>query len=417
MHDTIQPSHEIHTHGSWRVTLAVMFIAQFFAGVGFSFVLPFFPFYFRELGVDSEKDVLLWMGWSSVAFGITMTFSAQLWGLLADRYGRKLMVLRSMFAGSIILGLMGLATNPWHLLILRIFQGASTGTVSASITLVSSITPSANLGISLGLIQTAILLGQATGQLGGGLLAEHYGFRIPCGLAALFLFIGTILVIFGASEKFIPPRDSQEGGIKTLKNIVQTRGFKVILSVYFLIYVLSTMIIPILPLYIEKLSGKNSGAVSLTGLVLSVTVFLTGLSATVYGRLGDRFGQSRILVFSLVMTGILSIPQSFASSVWILFAERCLFGIAVGGLIPSINALVSNIISKEKIGSAYGLTSSVTCLGIGMGPLIGGTMASMIGLRLPFAVMGMFAFIVAILVHKMINNSENEISNDYRSSI
>ena len=87
-----------------------MFVAQFLSGLGFSFVLPFFPFYFRALGVQDESGILMWMGWSSAAFGITMAARAPLWGMAADRYGRKVMVVRSMFAGSVILMLMGLAT-------------------------------------------------------------------------------------------------------------------------------------------------------------------------------------------------------------------------------------------------------------------------------------------------------------------
>ena len=401
MQNPISPPCETDHHHLWRITLAVMFTAQFLSGVGFSFVLPFFPFYFRFLGVEGNKDVLLWMGWSSAVFGITMAFSAPLWGLLADRYGRKLMVIRSMFAGSIILGLMGLATNPWHLLILRIFQGATTGTISASVTLVSSVTPSVNLGMSLGLMQTAMLLGTAAGPYVGGILAEHYGFRVPCGLAFLILLMGTLLVIFGASEKFVPPRNTKNEGLKIIQSIIHTKGFKLILSIYFLIYVLSTMIIPILPLYIERLLGTNSRAESLTGAFVGMTGLLAGMSAVGYGKLGDRFGYSRILIFSLIATGLVTIPQSFAYSIRVLFIERCLTGLAIGGLIPSVNALVSNSISREKIGSAYGLTAGVTCFGIGMGPFIGGTMASLIGLQWPFAIMGISAFVIAVVFYVM----------------
>ncbi|MFC1692787.1 MFS transporter [Candidatus Latescibacterota bacterium] len=397
------PSQDNGNPRSWRITVAVMFTAQFLSGVGFSFVLPFFPFYFRFLGVDNESDILLWMGWSSLAFGITMTFSAPLWGLVADRYGRKLMVIRSMLAGSIILGLMGLATNPWHLLILRICQGAATGTVAASVTLVSSITPSANLGISLGLMQTALFLGAATGPLFGGVLAEHYGFRLPCGLAFIILFFGTILVFLGARERFVPPRKSKTTGITTIKNIIHTAGFKTILLIFFFIYVLRMMITPILPLYIEMLSGKSSGAVSLTGIFVGITALLMGISSFVLGRLGDILGHERILILSLIMSGIFSIPQSFANSITVLFIEMCLLGLVFGGLITSVNTLVSNMISKEKIGSAYGLTGSVTCLGIGMGPFIGGTIASVIGLRWPFAIMGITAFMMAVFVWKTLH--------------
>ncbi len=389
----------------WRMTLAVMFLAQFSAGLGFSFVLPFFPFYFRELGVATEEQVLLWIGWSSVAFGVTMTFSAQFWGILADRYGRKIMVLRSMIAGSIILGAMGFARNPWHLLFLRIMQGAATGTVSASVTLVSSITPSASLGFSMGVMSTSIFLGQAAGQFFGGILAEHFGFRLPCVIASVLLFMGALIVYFGATEIFTP-EEKKTDGLKTIRGLLDVKGFKAILLVYFLIYTLSTMIYPILPLYIEKLAGDNARAISLTGIILAVTAILTGVSAMLYGKISDRFGKTRILVISLILTGLVSIPQSFAQTTGVLFFERCLFGLAVGGILPTVNAIVSNIISREKIGSAYGMTSAVTCLGIGMGPMLGSILATMMGLRAPFAVLGVFSFAVAWLVYSVFSKLE-----------
>jgi len=398
-----------HDH-SWRTTLAVMFLAQFLAGVGFSFVLPFFPFYFRALGAVNLSENLLWQGWSSAAFGVTMAISAPLWGLLADRHGRKLMVIRSMLGGSIVLGLMGFATSPWHLLLFRILQGAFTGTVPASLTLVSSITPSAYLGISLGLLQTALLLGQSAGPFIGGIISDNFGFRIPCALAFLMLFVGTILVIFGASEKFTPPNKNTGEELKTIHGIFHTKGFKIILSIYFLVYILSYMIIPILPLFIENLSGSTSKSSTLTGIFVSATFLLAGISAVIFGKLGDKFGHKRILLFSLVFAGLISIPQSFANNLIVLFFERCLFGLAVGGILPSIHVMVSNIIPREKVGGAYGLTSSVICLGIGIGPLIGGTMASVMGLRIPFVAMGIFAIFTAVLVKKMI------IDIDYNNS-
>ena len=408
-----------HTHTSenttkdlrtWRTTLAAMFIAQFLSGVGFSFVLPFFPFFFRSLGVESQEAVLRWNGWSALVFGVTMTVSAPIWGILADRYGRKLMVIRSMLAASIILGLMGFATQPWHLLVLRLFQGATTGTVTASITLVSSISKPSNRGFSLGLMQTAILLGAAAGPLLGGVLAEQYGFKVSCALASVLLLSGFVFVITGTTERFTRPAKKKIRSVRQLKDIITISGFKMLMLIYFLVYVLSYMIVPILPLYIEALSGKQTGAESLTGIFVGVTFLITGLSAIVYGKLGDRYGYKKILLFSLIATGIVTIPQSMAPSTTVLFIERCIFGLSIGGLIPSVNALISRIVPRHAIGSAYGLTSAVTCFGIGMGPFIGGLLASVAGLRLPFVVMGLSAIALAVGVQKMFHPHRMNLS-------
>lgn len=385
----------------WKATLWVMVMAQFLSGVAFSFVLPFFPFYFRELGLHNDEEVFLWIGYAALVFGVTMAVSAPLWGLVADRYGRKLMVIRSMFAGSIVLALMGLATNPWHIIILRFLQGLTTGTIAASVTLVSSVTPAANLGFSLGLLQTSLLIGNAVGPFAGGILADHFGYRIPCGLGAVTLLIGTLLVIFFVAERFVPPRPQTVNGFRTMRDILRTDGFISVMVVYFMLYTLGGMIIPVLPIFIEQLAHDPSRVNTISGTFVAVVGLLSGVSAAYFGKIGDRFGHSRTLIFALMATGVVSIPQAFAHNLWELFLERCLFGLAIGGVIPAVNVIVSTIIPKDRVGSAYGLTSSVTCLGIGAGPAVGGAIAAAFGIRSPFLFMGVFAFTLALALNRV----------------
>lgn len=391
-------------HPSWRMTLIVMSISQFLSGVGFSFVLPFFPFYFQKLGVEDQADALMWYGWASFVFGMTMAISAPIWGIMADRYGRKLMVLRSMLAGAVILGLMGLATQPWHLVMLRFFQGMTTGTVAASVTLVSSVTPSANLGSSLGMMQTSVLIGSSTGPLIGGFLADRFGYRIPCGLTTVILFFGALLVFFGASERFVPPQNHKSNGFKIMLSISRTPGFFAILTIFFLVYIFSTLVSAILPFFVKNLIKNPDLAATYTGLFLFSFGLFAGISAVFFGKIGDRFGHMKVLMISLILTGLISIPQAIATNIWVLFIERCATGLAVGGVIPSVNALVSTIIPRDKIGSAYGLTASVTTLGIGFGPLFGGIMASYMGLRWPFVIMGVYAIVTALAAQKMFSH-------------
>jgi len=321
-----------------------------------------------------------------------------------------------MFAGAVILGSMGLATHPWHLVLLRFFQGMTTGTVTASVTLVSSITPSASLGFSLGIMQTAVLIGSSAGPLIGGFLADHFGYRVPCGLAMIILFCGAILVLFGASEKFVPPEKEKPNGAVVMLGILRTSGFPAILAIYFLIYILSTVVYAILPFFIKNLLGIPDLAATYTGLFLFSYGLLAGVSAAILGRIGDRYGHMKVLIISLIITGLISIPQALAANIWVLFIERCATGLAIGGVIPSVNALVSTIVTRDKIGSAYGMTSSVTTLGIGFGPLFGGIMVSYMGLRWPFVIMGVFAVIIAAAAKKMLSHPVHGLASSQNNN-
>ena len=178
------------------------------------------------------------------------------------------------------------------------------------------------------------------------------------------------------------------------------------LSAYFFVYIILFMIIPILPLFIEQLSGDPSIAGTLTGIIVAVTGFMAGISSIIFGRLGDKLGPRRIIIFSLIATGLISFPQAFAQTIPVLLIERFLLGFVIGGVMPSIQALISKVIPKEQVGSAFGLATSVGCLGVGFGPFIGGAMGSVMGLRVPFAFMGIFSIIIAIVVGKMIRSIE-----------
>jgi len=154
-----------------------MFAAQLLSIIGFAFALPFIPFYIRELGVTDERLVPVWAGIIAAASSLVMAFFSPLWGWLADRYGRKIMVERAMFGGAVLTFAMGLVTDVWQLLFLRLLSGATTGTIAASIALVSTVVPPKRLGYSLGIMQVAVFLGMTLGPWIGGLLADAVGYR------------------------------------------------------------------------------------------------------------------------------------------------------------------------------------------------------------------------------------------------
>lgn len=197
----------------WRRTLISAWFAQTCAIMGFSFVMPFLRLYLRdEFGVDDPSSRAYWAAFIVSAPAFIMGFAAPLWGILADRVGRKPMVMRAMFAGAVVIGLMGFATSPAHLLVLRLAQGALTGTMTASAALVASVSPSDRAGFSLGVMQAAIFTGHAAGALSGGVVFDTLGGRAAFLVAGGMLFAGGVVVTLFADEGSAHPREARRAG-------------------------------------------------------------------------------------------------------------------------------------------------------------------------------------------------------------
>src|SRR3989454_10769410 len=174
----------------WRRNLAALWLAELPAILGFSFVFPSLPlFLHQELPIPGGPQLSFWTGITGGATGLALAFTAPLWGRLADRYGRKPMLVRAMIGGGISVGLMGLAQSALQLTVLRGVQGASSGTVAAATALVATETPAPHLGWALGILSSSISLGSAVGPAAGGLAANLIGLR------AIFLAGGTLLLL------------------------------------------------------------------------------------------------------------------------------------------------------------------------------------------------------------------------------
>jgi len=373
----------------WQKTLYIMFAAQLLSIIGFAFVLPFLPFYIRELGVTDERLVPVWAGVLAASASLVMAFFSPLWGWLADRYGRKIMVERAMFGGAIITFAMGLVGNVWQLLFLRLLSGATTGTISASIAMISTIVPKQKLGYSLGLMQVAVFLGMTLGPWIGGLLADAVGYRLTFMIGGGILLVGGALVLVGTRERFIRPSEEALGKNGRLFSLLAYGGFPAMLAIFFFFHFTIYFVMPILPLFIETMIDPRQGGVaSTTGLLFAVSGGAAALAAGGIGYLSDRSGYKTILMISLFLTAFGILLHGAAQSVAHLVLLRIFYGLAAGGILPTMNALVGRLLPPDSYGKAYGLTSSMTCLGMAAGPFFGGILAAWWGYRWPFVFVG-----------------------------
>jgi DHA1 family multidrug resistance protein-like MFS transporter len=373
---------------AWKRNLYVIWVAELVAIAGFSVVFPFMPYYVQELGVTDLHQVELWSGALLAVQAVTMAIFSPIWGSLADRHGRKLMVERAMFGGAIVLAAMGFVQNVQQLLILRAIQGALTGTVSAATTLVASSAPRDRSGYALGLLQTAVWTGVSVGPLLGGFMADTWGYRVPFLLTGALLFLAGLTVWRFVEEDFRPPsRDAtnpESSFWYGLKLVVRNRALLSLFSIRVLVRTSARLLGPILPLFVQSMVPATTRIASLTGLISGATGAASALGALTLGRASDRMGYRRVLLACTLATAVLYVPQFYVTTPWQLLILQAAVGLVMSGVLASTSALLAHLSPEGHQGAVYGVDASAVSTANAIGPMLGASVAATFGLRAPF---------------------------------
>ncbi|MFA6930250.1 MAG: MFS transporter [Lentisphaeria bacterium] len=396
-----------------------MWISQFLSMVGFSISLPFAPFYIRALGVVDEGHVRIFAALSAAISNVTFAVMAPIWGILADRYGRKNMVLRANFGGAVIVALMGLAPNVSWFLLLRGLQGVFTGTVSASMTLVASSTPNHRQGFALGFLSTSVFSGDMAGLFIGGILAEMFGYRASFYISGLMLAFSGCLVLAFAREQFIPPLIKAGRRVfgKISFNWHEWRCFLKPALPLFVLYIFSTLARYLdnsqFPLFVEYLNG-GPGAPNtprLTSWVLGMGSIGAMISGIVLGHWVDKYptkvakiassGAAVFMGLMLLTSLLLSLPRreflemSITLPILCLMPLRFLMIFFSAGLEPVWNTWLSKTTMPERKGLMFGLASTFRSFGCILAHTMAGVLACYFGVISLFVV-GPILFLLII---------------------
>ncbi|MHB1004671.1 MAG: MFS transporter [Chloroflexota bacterium] len=379
----------------WQRNLVAIWIGQMCSVMGFSFVIPFLPLYVQELGVTEPHAVEVWAGMLSFAAGLSMAATAPVWGSLADRYGRKPMVLRATFGGALIVGSMGLVGSVEQLLILRFMQGAVTGVIAAANTLVASLTPRERLGFALGSLQMAVFTANSVGPLMGGVIADHIGFRSSFMATSVMLALGGLVVLLFVEERFERPAKTQERTLfQGLGGVVREPALLAFIAVGFTIQASNMMVSPVFPLFVQRLLPEGRNAASTVGLILGTAGVVGAFSALIIGRVSDRLGHRKVLAVCALGAGLSYVPQAFSQDTNQVLLLRAALGFFAGGMMPSVNALIALRAPRGTQGAAFGLNSMAASLGNALGPLTGAGLATLVDIRAVFVAAGASLLVV-----------------------
>lgn len=369
---------------SWKSNYCAILIAETMAIGGFALSMPVIPLFLEEdIGIQDPQRLKLWVGIIQSLPAVTLAIFAPIWGHLADVYSRRMMLLRAMFGGAIIVSLMYFVRSPWQLLILRSIQGCFTGTVAAATVLTAGIAPAAQVAFALGLLQTGIALGNSIGPFMGGFISDFLGHRIAFLSTGVVLALAGVIVLKWVEDDVQPHHPHPGKGFHFIPDVGPILNSPVLITLMlatFTIQAANTIAAPMLPLFLKELAsqGLTEGPAYIgasTGLVLGVGAASTALAAVLVGKYSAGFGYWKTLICCLCAGAIFTVPQTFVSNMVQLALFRAIASFFIGGASPVLNAIIAINTEKAHQGSVYGFNASVSSAGGALGPMIGSAVA------------------------------------------
>ncbi len=408
---TAVPADE-NSYAGWRRNLTFVWIGVFVSLLGASFVFPFMPLYIEELGVTKESSIAYLTGITASAAGLSLTLTAPIWGTMADRYGRKPMFLRAMIGAGVIIGVMGLVTAVWQLILLRFLMGAFAGTMGAAAALIASGTPRERSGQALGLLQTAAFSSSMIGPFLGGLVASNLGIRDSFIFCAALYLIAAVLAFFFVKESKLQPSEMDEHGkrkssgslAQNLKVVVAEKQVLVMLGLLFCLNLSNTFVRPVQPISIDgfALGLGDAKRVPLhlpfidadlkvamaTGVLFGVIGGTSTIAALIVSPLGQRIGYKNAITVAAMMAGLLYLPMAFVNTYSTFLLSFGAVGLFQGAMLPGTNAVLAANAPEGKHGSVFGVAASMQSMALLIGPLAGGFVSGTFGNHAVYIVIG-----------------------------
>jgi len=368
----------------WKKNLWILWVTQVISLMSFGFGLPFIPIYIKELGQFSEAQLNLYTTVLAAAPALTMGIMAPIWGNLADRFGRKLMILRAMFLAVFIIGAMGLVSNVYQLITLRVMQGLFTGTVAAATTFVASNTPKKQMTYALGVITSSTFIGYSIGPMIGGIVAGAFGNRVSFFVGSGLMVIGATLVLFLVKEDkstLMPKSEKKLSRKEKYKNIIVPS----IVTIFFMLFFLRmsrSMFAPYVARFLDGFIEDDSTLSTVTGLITGLVGFSTAFASMIMGRVAHRFDKMKLMSGLLLIGTVLMITiLKYDSIAMILHIENKLivffviymaFYFIIGGVEPIITSTSALQVEAKDRGALFGLQAMMGSLAWFVAPAIAG---------------------------------------------
>ena len=390
---------------NWRQNLFAVTAATFIGFTGFTLVMPFLPLYFRQLGVTEVGEIALWSGLSLGVTPAITAFMSPLWGRLADRVGRKIMIERSLASFIIVMAAMAFVTKAWHVFALRAIQGLFAGYGALALTMAADAAPRERMAFAIGTVQTAQRIGPAVGPVIGGAVAQLVGLRRAFFVTAVFYVVALVLVFVMYREPRVHTRtDEHPGGPVTFRSVLAFENFMLLIAVVFGLTFVDRSLGPVLPLYVAELGTSMTEVPLISGIVFSISAGAGAIGNHLCRALLARTSTRAVIAASAAVGATGTIVYVFAGGTAVLMAGALILGLAVGAASTAAYTAAGAVIPPHSRGSGFGLLSTGSLVGLALSPVVCGLLAT-VSLRAVFVLDTMILVLLAAVVRRLMVQS------------
>lgn len=351
---------------------------------GFTLVMPFLPLYIAELGVTDVGEIAMWTGLTLGATPTVTAISAPLWGRVGDKYGTKLLVIRSLTAFILTKAAMAFVTAPWQLFALRALLGVFAGYGALTMSMAAQSAPRDQMARAIGMVQTGHRLGPAIGPVIGGLLAPLVGLRNSFLVAACFYAAAMLLVIVVYQE---PPKRAAaakaRGGWDVFGQLMRLPGFVLALLVIFGLQTVDRSFGPVLPLFVQQVGVDPSRIAFVAGVLFSLGAVSAAFGSQLGPRLLSRYPARNVLVGGTLTAACALAAIVVAPSVWILGIAIVIAGTAMGAGTTTIYSVAGGLLPADAHATGFGIMTTASLMGLAVSPVAAGFIGAA-GLRIVF---------------------------------
>lgn len=374
---------------AWKRTFVAVWAANLITAIGMQAFLPFFASHLEVLGMQDRDQVALWSGLLFGAAPLSAALASPLWGALGDRFGRRLMVLRSMLAITVFVGAMAFARDEWDMLWLRIAQGLFSGFLAPSLTLVSVQAPANAQSRVTAWLNTSMVLGAVGGPALGELLRVQLSLQAVYFVVASLAGASALLVLFLAHET---PREVQSQPSLSLRGVLRdslgditqlraNRALRAAVVLSFWIQFGLGATSPLLELHVRDLDSLVPAIPVSTSALFSAMAVANLVAMPWWGAVGDRRGAYRALVWCGIGCAASLAAQAAASSYEALLLARIAFGVAIAGSGPLAFGVAAQESGLAQRGGAMGMVFAARCWSVALSSMAGGAAAAVLGVR------------------------------------